>query len=798
MDESHSLIKGRPESNLLKVGTSDLLARGLGHLRSSTNQKAIDLFESAMVLCDGVDFIKLAPLNPPQERVFTDCQLDGETKLEEAARLGHREAKFCLGVMRASRRPIEAIKLYKQASDQGHAEGAYQYVKYLYFDSPDLRLSFAPQISPSEVIQLLEVAAQERHFQASCALGAELMRLADGSEGTERTSLFARAFIWLSQAAELGDAESAYRLGELYCLGDGSPQDYVLAAKWYGFAAEKGHYLATSELATLYERGKGVSRDKFKAGELFLVAGNMALENGTFQETKTFYEYATELGNGEAALRAAELVYKLENNTVTNEVVQWWLRGGTAGYLPAILRLCKHYKGRDISEWLGWMKLAAAQDPSACYALGKYYRDKAEHLIAKKWFREGAEKGDKDCQFELALLLIGSTNPVAAEYWFKQAFQNGHDKAAYELARLLEKSPANLPEAVEYYKLEADSGNYDAALKLGFIYSGANPPGRNYVEALVWFEKAANQGSIEAQYQLGYRLRWGGEGVQIDAEKAAEWMLLAADAEHIKAQFYAGWMFSNGFGCNQDYEKAASYYISASEGGDAASTCNLGLLYFCGNGLPKSSRKAVSLFKRAIKLGDSHAKYLLAYRYLEGEGVTKDTGEALLLMKEAANEGVVDAMNSLGEWYKSGNVVNLDIEKAIEYYEMASAQNNLNAMNSLGWIYEEGKGGVDLEKAVANYTKAAELGHEYAQCNLAILYEEGKGVPKSLDEAIYWYKLSGRQMHQRALNALRRLGVDPNSPAIRKREIKITPEMQDRVRLALETSMAKEKLSYKD
>lgn len=40
------------------------------------------------------------------------------------------------------------------------------------------------------------------------------------------------------------------------------------------------------------------------------------------------------------------------------------------------------------------------------------------------------------------------------------------------------------------------------------------------------------------------------------------------------------------------------------------------------------------------------------------------------------------------------------------------------------------------------------------------MYENGSGTDKNLDEAIRWYRTAARQMYQRAIDALNRLGVD--------------------------------------
>jgi len=44
----------------------------------------------------------------------------------------------------------------------------------------------------------------------------------------------------LQQKAEQGDVRSQYNLGVAYGNGEGIPQDYKKAVKWFRLAAEKG------------------------------------------------------------------------------------------------------------------------------------------------------------------------------------------------------------------------------------------------------------------------------------------------------------------------------------------------------------------------------------------------------------------------------------------------------------------------------------------------------------------------------------------------------------------------------
>lgn len=65
----------------------------------------------------------------------------------------------------------------------------------------------------------------------------------------------------LIRLAESGNAEAQLNLGWCYENGEGVPQDYIEAVKWYRKAAEKGHPEAQYFLGTCYEQGVGVPQD---------------------------------------------------------------------------------------------------------------------------------------------------------------------------------------------------------------------------------------------------------------------------------------------------------------------------------------------------------------------------------------------------------------------------------------------------------------------------------------------------------------------------------------------------------
>lgn len=61
-------------------------------------------------------------------------------------------------------------------------------------------------------------------------------------------------------------------------------------------------------------------------------------------------------------------------------------------------------------------------------------------------------------------------------------------------------------------------------------YYGQGAVAQDYAKAMEWYEKAAEAGSPDAMYQIGY-LYYHGQGVNQDDGKAKEWYEKSAAAE---------------------------------------------------------------------------------------------------------------------------------------------------------------------------------------------------------------------------------------------------------------------------
>jgi TPR repeat protein len=87
-----------------------------------------------------------------------------------------------------------------------------------------------------------------------------------------------------------------------------------------------------------------------------------------------------------------------------------------------------------------------------------------------------------------------------------------------------------------------------------------------YGEAFQWFHIAADAGSAQGQYRVGYCYLTG-QGVRLDEEKAAKWLRKGADQGDARSEFNLGSCYENGWGVLLSLEDAKKWYQAAAKQG---------------------------------------------------------------------------------------------------------------------------------------------------------------------------------------------------------------------------------------
>ena len=108
-----------------------------------------------------------------------------------------------------------------------------------------------------------------------------------------------------------GDAEAQSNLGLMYEIGEGVPEDYKEAVKWYCKAAEQGNAIAQSNLGLMYYHGDGVPEDDKEAVKWY----RKAAEQG---DAEAQYNLGLMYDKGEGVLEDSVTAYAWCNIAAVN------------------------------------------------------------------------------------------------------------------------------------------------------------------------------------------------------------------------------------------------------------------------------------------------------------------------------------------------------------------------------------------------------------------------------------------------------------------------------------------------
>ena len=101
--------------------------------------------------------------------------------------------------------------------------------------------------------------------------------------------------------AERGDRNAQARLGYMYEIGRGVPQNYTAAAAWYRRAAEQGQPTAQYLLGLLYDKGFGVPRDVVEAHRWLTLSAASVRKADRIDPVRIRDAVATKMTRGEIA-----------------------------------------------------------------------------------------------------------------------------------------------------------------------------------------------------------------------------------------------------------------------------------------------------------------------------------------------------------------------------------------------------------------------------------------------------------------------------------------------------------------
>ncbi len=258
----------------------------------------------------------------------------------------------------------------------------------------------------------------------------------------------------------------------------------------------------------------------------------------------------------------------------------------------------------------------------------------------------------------------------------------------------------------------------------------------NPAEVRTWIHKAAELGSAEQQYRLGFDY----EHCVEDEAEAVKWYRKAAERGYLDAQLSLGRIYDDGEGVAKDEAEAIKWYRKAAEQGNAMAQVEIGNHYLDGTGVEEDEVEAAKWYRKAAEQGNANGQVSLGGCYLCGTGVEKDEAEAVKWFRKAAEQGDASAQTFLADCYLFGRGVAKDETEALTWFRRAAKQDD---------VY-----GAETAK---NYLKAVEDDDPEAQCHLATAYLYGWSCAKNEVEAVKWFRKAAEQGHKDAETALQEL-----------------------------------------
>lgn len=264
------------------------------------------------------------------------------------------------------------------------------------------------------------------------------------------------------------------------------------------------------------------------------------------------------------------------------------------------------------------------------YDGGKAALKRGDFVTAAHQFAEDARAGHPRAQLALGLLhaagLGVAQNNAEATKWFARAAEQGNAHAQYNLGLMLLLGigvAQNDKEAVRWFREAAKMGLAQAQSDLGVLHFYGRNREIEYPEALSWLRRAAEQGHPLAQinlasaYLIGAATSWQGfEGTPFarlqgvtgtlfskDEREAARWFLKAAAQGFVVAQFNLGLIHEKGLGVERNHAEAMKWYAKAVDAEFVPAFINLAVLYESGTDVARDRATATQLRIRSSQRG---------------------------------------------------------------------------------------------------------------------------------------------------------------------------------------------------
>jgi TPR repeat protein len=149
-------------------------------------------------------------------------------------------------------------------------------------------------------------------------------------------------------------------------------------------------------------------------------------------------------------------------------------------------------------------------------------------------------------------------------------------------------------------KRSAESGNANAQFYMGLAYSTQTTNfvvgGKDDAESVKWLNRAAEQGMVIAQVEIG-RAYYSGRGVNVDKLQAVNWFRKAAEQGSVQGELCLGLCNKYGEGVPINANEAVKWLNQAANHSDATAQFELGCCYSEYGGIDYVKKNNVLAYK---------------------------------------------------------------------------------------------------------------------------------------------------------------------------------------------------------
>ena len=280
--------------------------------------------------------------------------------------------------------------------------------------------------------------------QDTAAAGAPVPDVPDSLVQAREAAIagdFKKAAAILEDAAQAGNADSAFALGEFYLEGTGVEQSVTAALEWYERAADGGNAMALFRQGELYLTGKrGVAQHTERGRFLLQSAGEAGVADAWMMLGGVL---EAEADAADAAPDRKKLFSR------AREYYRQAAKGGSKVGQRKLGLMLEEGKGggKDAAQAISWLKKAALNgDAASMDALGARYKDgnvvEKDAIVALGWLLASAERGFPPGMTNLGLCyeqgFAVPRNYDQAGSWYAKASKQGYAPAQFLLGQLFE------------------------------------------------------------------------------------------------------------------------------------------------------------------------------------------------------------------------------------------------------------------------------------------------------------------------------------------------------------------------